>query len=81
VRRRQQNKWNDENQQQQAYDEQAAYNQGVADAQPAAPAPAPDSSDDTDDMIAQLEKLGSLHQQGVLTDAEFDAQKAKLLAG
>ena len=78
VRRRQQNKWDDENQQQQAYDEQAAYNQGVADAQPAAPAPAPDSGDD---MIAQLEKLGSLHEQGVLTDAEFDAQKAKLLAG
>ena len=42
---------------------------------PAAPAPATG----TDDMIAQLQKLGQLHQQGILTDEEFAAQKAKLL--
>ena len=45
---------------------------------PAAPAPAPAAG--TDDMIAQLQKLGQLHQQGILTDEEFAAQKAKLLA-
>ena len=32
-------------------------------------------------MIAQLEKLGQLKAAGILTDAEFEAQKAKLLAG
>ena len=45
---------------------------------PAAPAPAPAAG--TDDMIAQLQKLGQLHQQGILTDEEFAAQKAKLLS-
>jgi hypothetical protein len=35
----------------------------------------------SDDMITQLGKLGQLHEQGVLTDAEFDAQKQKLLQG
>ena len=33
------------------------------------------------DMVEQLEKLGQLKEQGVLTDAEFEAQKAKILAG
>jgi len=32
-----------------------------------------------DDKLAQLEKLGQLKSQGVLTEAEFEAQKAKLL--
>ena len=36
----------------------------------AAPAP---------DPIAQLKELGALHEQGVLTDAEFASEKAKLL--
>ena len=31
-------------------------------------------------MIAQLEKLGRLKEQGILTEAEFEEQKAKLLA-
>jgi hypothetical protein len=30
-------------------------------------------------MIAKLKQLGELHEQGVLTDEEFAAQKAKLL--
>jgi hypothetical protein len=33
-----------------------------------------------DDTASQLQKLADLKSQGVLTDAEFDAQKAKLLA-
>jgi hypothetical protein len=33
------------------------------------------------DPIQQLKELGELHQQGVLTDEEFAAQKAKLLGG
>ena len=32
------------------------------------------------DPIEQLKQLGELHAQGVLTDEEFAAQKAKLLA-
>ena len=54
---------------------QAAADQAVANAQAAAPPAAPPE----DDTIAQLERLAALKQQGILTDAEFDAQKAKLL--
>lgn len=42
---------------------------------PAAPAPM-----SQDELMAQLQKLGDLKAQGILTDAEFQAQKAKLLA-
>ncbi len=42
----------------------------------AAPASPPPSSDPLD----QLKKLGDLRSQGVLTDTEFEAQKAKILA-
>jgi hypothetical protein len=45
---------------------------------PAAP-PAPAAS--APDPIAQLKELAALRDQGVLTDDEFAAQKAKLLAG
>jgi Short C-terminal domain len=40
-----------------------------------APAPAPAASSP---MIDQLNQLAALHQQGVLTDEEFSAAKAKL---
>ena len=33
------------------------------------------------DPLEQLKQLGELKAQGVLTDAEFEAQKAKVLAG
>ena len=39
------------------------------------PAPAQDASSS---MVDQLNKLADLHQQGVLTDDEFAAAKAKL---
>lgn len=32
-----------------------------------------------EDPIAQLERLGALKAQGLLTDEEFNAQKAKIL--
>jgi hypothetical protein len=35
----------------------------------------------SDTSIQQLEKLGQLHDQGVLTDAEFEVQKQKVLQG
>ncbi len=58
---------------------QAAY------AQPAeyAPAPAPMPTQpvaETFDPISQLERLGALHAQGILTDDEFASEKAKVLA-
>ena len=33
------------------------------------------------DPLEELKKLGELKTAGVLTDAEFEAQKAKILAG
>ena len=33
-----------------------------------------------DDLLAKLQQLAQLHGDGVLTDAEFTAAKAKLLA-
>jgi hypothetical protein len=39
-------------------------------------APAPE-----EDMVTQLERLGALVTQGLLTEEEFAAAKAKLLAG
>jgi len=66
VSRRQGNRW--AQQDQQAYDDQQQY---------AAPAPAPEAAPDP---YAQLKELADLKAQGVLTDAEFQAQKAKILA-
>ena len=48
--------------------------------QPAPPEPGQQASaaPETSAMIDQLNQLATLHQQGVLTDAEFAAAKAKL---
>ena len=32
-----------------------------------------------EDVIGQLERLGALKAQGILTEEEFEAQKAKLI--
>jgi len=65
----------------------ATRDQAYADetAPPPAPAPAPaapaaPATSATEDRLAQLKSLGELKQSGVLTDAEFEAQKAKILA-
>jgi Short C-terminal domain len=65
------------------------HDQQAAAAQPAPPpvyqqpAPPPQaaapSAGVTDESIAQLKKLGDLHESGVLTDAEFEAAKQKIL--
>ena len=44
-------------------------------------APPPPPAEDAPDMLDQLQKLGELRAAGVLTEAEFAAQKAKILAG
>lgn len=46
--------------------------------QEAAPAPAAPAQSD---LVAQINQLSQLHNAGVLSDAEFEAAKAKLLGG
>jgi HAMP domain-containing protein len=70
VSRRQAERW-----QQQDYDQQAQYA-----APPPQPAPAPPPAPaGAADMTDELERLATLRNQGVLTDEEFAAAKAKLL--
>ncbi|QKJ18316.1 SHOCT domain-containing protein [Microbacterium hominis] len=77
VSRRQANRWQTQADAQ-AYNEQ----QQAGYAQPAPPPPAPAAAaPSSDDMLAKLTQLGQLKAAGVLTEAEFEAQKAKILAG
>lgn len=82
VQRRQAEKFADRDAQIYA-DRQQAYAQQTAPAYPPPPpqaaAPPPPAAAPEVDVIGQLERLGQLHQQGILTDEEFAAQKAKLL--
>ncbi|WP_374939534.1 SHOCT domain-containing protein [Leifsonia shinshuensis] len=66
-----------EQQQQQAQMQQAAQD---AAAQQAAAAPAAPAAAPADDMMAKIQQLATLHSQGILSDEEFSAAKAKLLA-
>jgi len=70
VSRRQSNRW--------AAQESYAEPQNQQQYQPPPAPPAPATG--TDDVLAQLEKLGDLRANGILTDAEFEQQKARLLA-
>lgn len=45
----------------------------------AAPTAQPAVSSEADDQMAQLEKLGQLKDQGILTQEEFDAKKKQIL--
>jgi Short C-terminal domain len=72
VSRRQANRWAQQDQQ-----DQQVYQQAYA----STPVAAPPAGSSTDDKLAQLKELGELKAAGVLTDAEFEAQKAKILAG
>jgi Short C-terminal domain len=42
-------------------------------------APPPSPADDMDTKLDQLRQLGELKTQGVLSEAEFEAQKARIL--
>ena len=64
--RRQSQRW--AAQDQQAYQEAAP---------PPAAAPPPEASGES--RIDQLKELGALKEQGVLNDAEFEAEKARIL--
>jgi hypothetical protein len=83
VSRRQANRWaaQDQADYMQAQPAQAGYAQPGYPPPPAyAPPPPAAAAPDTDDKLAQLKQLGELKESGVLTDAEFEAQKAKILA-
>lgn len=75
VSRRQANRWS-----QQA--EAQAYEQEQYEEQQAAPAQAPPSAAPSEEeKLAELKELGELKASGVLTEEEFEAQKAKILGG
>jgi hypothetical protein len=55
--------------------------QATPDLAPAAPAErAPSAGTDSGAVLAALERIGDLHQRGILTDEEFAAKKAELLS-
>jgi len=70
VSRRQAERW--------GYQQEAAYPQQEY-AEPAVPAPA--AAPGGEDRIEQLKELAALKEQGVLTDEEFAAEKARILGG
>jgi hypothetical protein len=59
---------------------QAVAAQQAAYAPPPPPAPAPAAAPAGDDTVAKLQQLADLHNQGILSDEEFAAAKAKLLS-
>ncbi|AUY47958.1 SHOCT domain-containing protein [Streptomyces sp. CB01881] len=74
VSRRQAGRWAQQEEAQQP--QQSQYAQPAAAPPPAAPAPA-----SMDDKLDQLKNLAALKEQGVLTEEEFAAQKARILNG
>lgn len=75
VARHQQRRAEEQYAAEQAQAEQAAAQQA---AQQAPPPAAPQAQGGTD-LVAELQKLATLHQQGVLSDAEFASAKARLI--
>jgi len=59
--------------------QQALAQQAAAEPQPVIVQQAPGGP--ANDLIAQLQQLADLHKAGILSDAEFEAAKAKLLSG
>ena len=68
VRHRQDQKW-------------ARQDAQAAEPQPANVAPEQRSAPPAKDRLQQLKELGDLKAQGVLSESEFAAEKAKILAG
>lgn len=78
------------NQQRRAAEQQAQIQQAQIQQTPVPPVPAPatvaavppaPAATTGDDFFAQVEKLATLHQQGILTDDEFALAKRRLLNG
>jgi hypothetical protein len=88
VSRRQAGRWaaQEQPQPQRGYDAEPqrgydAYEGGAAYSAPGQmpAAGAPPGASDTDRRLAQLKDLGELRAQGLLTEAEFEEQKARIL--
>jgi hypothetical protein len=78
VQHRQQGRWASQDQEaaaQQAEQAPPSYDEPA----PAAPVEAEAPAGGMDDKLAQLKQLGELRDAGVLSDAEFEAQKGKIL--
>ncbi|MGH8836484.1 MAG: SHOCT domain-containing protein [Actinomycetes bacterium] len=71
VSRRQASRWSEQDQ----YRQQESYEQAPPPPPPAAAPP----QDDMSDKLAQLKELGELKAQGILSEAEFEQQKARIL--
>ena len=71
VSRRQAGRWAAQEQPQEQYAEPAPAPQAAY---------APPPQDDMAAKLAQLKDLGTLKEQGVLSEAEFEAQKARILS-
>jgi len=82
VSRRQAGRWAAKDEQQadaQAYQDQQQQQQYAPPPQQQYAQPAPPPEDDMDAKLNQLKQLGDLKSQGVITDAEFEDQKRKIL--
>lgn len=83
VQRRQQQRYADQQAEQQAAEQQQweAQQYQAQQAAAAAPPPPPPAAPAAGgvDVVAELQKLAALKEQGILNDAEFAAAKAKLL--
>jgi hypothetical protein len=76
VSRRQANRWAAQEQPQQQYAEPPPPPQEYA-----APPPAQPAASSQADMLDQLQQIGELKAAGVLTEAEFQVQKARIMSG
>ena len=95
VSRRQAGRWADQEQEQYAQQQQAPppppqyqqapppqYQRPVYQEPPPPPPPAPAAeAPDMNAKLAQLQQLGELKAQGILTDVEFEIQKQRILNG
>jgi Short C-terminal domain len=77
VSRRQAGRWSRRSQDEQDDDQQYQDDQDDQNDPPEAAPPA----DDMSAKLAQLKQLGELKAQGVVNDAEFEQQKARILGG
>jgi hypothetical protein len=73
VSRRQGNRW--------AQQDEQAYQQQAPPPPPLAAAPPPAAPVAVESTVDQLKDLADLKREGILTEDEFAAQKAKILAG
>ena len=81
VSRRQANKWAGQGESAYSPPGRLAPPMGPEQPQQAAPPPAPAQPVAVQSTVDQLKELAELKQQGILTDEEFAAQKARILAG